>query len=457
MTHTTMPTTTFARAPAHHGQERPPGKRAETLLAWIVAIALLGNACLLDPWADAAFDAPKRLVALMAAAIGGVVLCMHARWPRWRDWSATARCSASLAVLGAFGLLLAASVSPHPTQSWSTVRSMLLFGAYLAIGASDIGARMRGRVACVIAAAVAVNICISLAQGVGVALPIPVVQMGGRFPTGALLGNEAYVTLAAAFAAAACTAFVLNTRRALHRWLALVLGASCIAVIVDNRQLTSAIALTAAVIAVVAIRMRQRWIVWFGASVLLIAIATVVIPPVRALTWSRVPGVDVETYQRLTTYRLAAWAAAEDMVRTRPLLGYGPGTYASEAQTHRLAAEMRVHERLRPPPNASAFVYAHQEYLQLAAEAGIPTALAFLGAFGVLLGGLLRKVRSPGPVEPLALFGILVAGAVSALAWFPLQIPFTAIVLLMAIGRAFRVVAIVHESDTTLPGVPNPD
>ena len=451
-----MPTPTFARAPVHHGQDRRPGKRAETLLVWVVGIALLGSACLLDPWADAAFDAPKRLIALTAAAIAGALLCLRARLPRWRDWSAKARCSASLALLGALGLLLSASVSPHPAQAWSTVRSMLLFGVYLAIGASDMGARMRRRLACVAAIAVASNICLSLVQGFGVALPIPVAQIGGRFPTGALLGNEAYVTLAAAFAAAACAAFALNTRRALHRWLALALGASCIAVIADNRQLTSAIALTAAVIAVTAIRMRQRWIVWLGASALLIAIATVVIPPVRALTWSRVAGVDVETWQRLTTYRLAAWAAAEDMVRTRPLVGYGPGTYASEAQTHRLAAEMRMHERLRPPPNASAFVYAHQEYLQLAAEAGIPTALAFIGAFGVLLGGLLRAVRSPGPVEPLALFCVLVAGAVSALAWFPLQIPFTAIVLLMAAGRAFRLIADAHASATPPPRAANP-
>ena len=59
-------------------------------------------------------------------------------------------------------------------------------------------------------------------------------------------------------------------------------------------------------------------------------------------------------------------------------------------------------------------------------------------ALGVLIFGLLQRARSPGRAEPLAVLGILVAGAVAALAWFPLQMPLTAVVLLLACGRGWR-------------------
>jgi O-antigen ligase len=226
------------------------------------------------------------------------------------------------------------------------------------------------------------------------------------------------------------------------RPVALIIGLLCVAAMGANRQLTSALALGAGIVVVLAVRWRAAWVVWSGAALVLLTVSAALVPPVRALTFAHWPAHDVEGYQHLTTFRLSAWAAAQDMIETRPWLGYGPGTFGAEAQPHRLAAEIALHERLQVPPlTANAFVYAHQDYLQLAAEAGIPVLFGTLGALVLLCVGLLRRAVAFQGLEETLLLAVLITGAVAALAWFPMQIPFTACVLLLACGRAFRIVA----------------
>ena len=65
--------------------------------------------------------------------------------------------------------------------------------------------------------------------------------------------------------------------------------------------------------------------------------------------------------------------------------------------------------------------------------------LAVLAALGSLVNGRLRRAATDA--EAAALLGLLAAGAVAALAWFPLQIPFTAMLLLLAAGRGWRLIA----------------
>ena len=125
------------------------------------------------------------------------------------------------------------------------------------------------------------------------------------------------------------------------------------------------------------------------------------------------------------------------MVATRPLTGYGLGSFAAEQQTHRLAAELALQQRRATDRSVS---FMRRDYLQLAAEAGIPALLLVLGAAGATLTGLATH-RPAADIERLVVLALLTCGAVAALTWFPLQIPFTAIALLLAIGRAWRIVA----------------
>lgn len=415
---------------------------AETIAGCALAIALLGAAWLLDPFAEGGFDAPKRLVALAAAVFASAALAWDARWPMWRHWSRPAQWIAALGVVISAGLILSAAMSPRPDQAWSALRTLALFALFLPLGASVLLSGPWGKRLLKIALlAAAVNALLSLMQAAGLKLPLSIAKLGGRLPTGALLGNEGYVALACALMASACLAIALNTGAQRTRRLALGCGALGVLAILLNLQLTSAIALAAAALSIAAVRWQKQWLISAGAALLLIAVTTALVPPLRAATWAALPAGGVEGYQRITTYRLGAWVAALDMAAARPLTGYGPGTFAAEVQTQRFAAEIAMHERLRPPINANGFVFAHQDYLQLAAEAGVPVLLAILAALGMLLTGLLRLARAPGAPEPLLLLGVLIAGAIAALAWFPMQIPFTAIVLLLTCGRAWRLIA----------------
>jgi O-antigen ligase len=51
------------------------------------------------------------------------------------------------------------------------------------------------------------------------------------------------------------------------------------------------------------------------------------------------------------------------MIRERPLLGYGPGTFAAEFVPHRLRAEIFWSRRLVNPQLNSFYAQAHCEYL----------------------------------------------------------------------------------------------
>ena len=62
-------------------------------------------------------------------------------------------------------------------------------------------------------------------------------------------------------------------------------------------------------------------------------------------------------------------------VRERPLLGYGPGTFAAEFVPNRLRAEMFWSRRLVNPQLNGFYAQAHCEYRQALAEAGIPAGL----------------------------------------------------------------------------------
>jgi O-antigen ligase len=139
--------------------------------------------------------------------------------------------------------------------------------------------------------------------------------------------------------------------------------------------------------------------------------------------------------------RRAPWSAAWEMVRERPLVGFGPGTFGAEYLPMRLRAELRARTRfLVPGVPVSSYSETHCEYLQAAAEAGLPAAAAASLAAALLGLGLLEAARRQGAcrVEALVLLSLLAAGAVSAATWFPLQKTFTALPLLIAAGRAFR-------------------
>lgn len=412
--------------------------RERVVVAGLV-VAVLGAALLVDPWAQAAFDAPKRLALLGGTLLAAVGLAGIAQPPRWREWTRTAR-GCLLLWLTALALTVLASACATAAVA-DGLRPLLVTALLLPLGAAPLlGTPIARPVVAAAAFGVGSNAVLSLLQGLGLDWPLPLAQIGGRYASGALLGNEGHVALASALTLPACAAVALRSASASTRRLAWLLGLLCLAAIALNRQATSLIAAGAGLVAITAVQFRARRLLAAGGLVLLLLVLSAAVPPLRAVSWAQLP-LSTAQYQQQTTYRLGAWAAAEEMIRAQPLLGHGPGSFAAQAQPYRLAAEQRLQQRLAPPPPAVAFAQAHQDYLQYAAEAGLPALLALLVALLLLLRRLARIAEAPAAGEALALFGLLTAAAVAALAWFPLQIPLTAALVLLAAGRGWRLVA----------------
>ncbi|MEO7435368.1 MAG: hypothetical protein ABI080_07745, partial [Candidatus Binatia bacterium] len=169
------------------------------LAAGFVGIALLGAGLAVDAGAAAAFDAPKRLVvmvALVAAAacllVGGDVRCgCPTGRRRVVGWA--------LAIAWAW-TIFATLVAPRGAIAWDGLRTLALFGLALPLGASAALDGERGRrVLWCFLAVVAVNALVSLAQSAGLEL-FGSVAITGRTDTGALLGNEGHLAQLTALA-----------------------------------------------------------------------------------------------------------------------------------------------------------------------------------------------------------------------------------------------------------------
>lgn len=414
-------------------------------VAGLLGLSLLAAALAIDPFAPEPFVSPKWLlvelgvVGALAALLWRQGITPPRVWPR----------SAWVIGIAAAGVVLAliasALLAEVPSATVPALRRVLLLAAVPLLGAAcGMGEALRRWLLPLLLACLLLNGAVSLLQWMGVQ-PLPLAQPGGRFPTGALLGNEGLLALFAALLLPPLAVLLTHTWRrdtavtgaAKQRVVLLALVLLAALLIVLNRQLTAALAASAGVTTVVLLSLRQhglaRAALWGG----LLALLLMLLPPTRPLLAVALP--DVERIQALSTQRLAAWAAADGMWQASPWHGHGPGSYARQGQSYRLAAEPALQRRLLPPVTATGFAEAHNDYLQLAAEAGLPALLAALLALGLLLDRLFR--RAPGDPEARALAGMLVAGAVAALAWFPLQVPLLALMLLLGLGRAWRLIA----------------
>jgi O-antigen ligase len=404
------------------------------------AIALAGAALLVDPGASAAFDAPKRL-ALVVGAVTAACCWLWLPPASARPVSATARRIAWLACSGLIVATLAAVLAPRPPDPASLRADAAL--VLLAVFAAGVrwNNRLLRQLGIIAATLAALNLAFAAAQIAGWISPLPSMQAGGRTLAGALLGNEGYVALTAALAGSAAFACMLRTATPRARAVALVAVLGCALVIVGNRQVTAAIAAAAAIGTVALLAMRGR-----SALLLALAAGAVIVGGLLAAGLRDAPPAPesdsrITRLQQLTTYRLGAQLAAWDMTVDAPWTGQGAGRYAALAQPYRLSAELRLHERLLPPPTGHAHVHAHNDYLEAAAEHGVPAAALMIAAGLMLLAALARLARRSRHAEPLVLLALLFAGAVAALAWFPLHIPHIAAALALAVGRGWRLVA----------------
>jgi O-antigen ligase len=421
--------------------------------AWIAAAALAGillaTAFLVDPAAESSFDAPKRLAALAGTAIAAAATFGFPGARRsspgggFRNAATGARRLALFALLGAAALaVLSALASPRRAVALDSLRSTLLLLLLLPVGASRVLESKRAALLAIFLAAAGVNAAVSILQSRGLYSPFEIETVGSREATGAFVGNVGYLALLLGFTAVACLALAMTARKRVVTFLsaggALLSGAGLLV----NQNLTAISAFAAGAAALVAgARLKGRALLTVAAAVGLVAAGVLVYRPVRERVATAAAALKSGNWDRTLSYRFGPWGAALEMARSRPLLGFGPGTFGAEFVPHRLRLEARAGRRFVNPLLTSSYAEAHNDYLQPFAELGVPAGLMVLTAAGALLAGLVARLRRAknGRAEALLLLALLVAGATSALTWFPMQRPITGVPLLLAAGRAWRI------------------
>jgi O-antigen ligase len=415
---------------------------------WSLAIALFGTALVVDTRADAAFDAPKRLLALgaIAAAAAAVFGWRRGTDPAPPPWKGRPRISVLALYLLLFAIgaaSVSAAVSPRPAAAFDALRTVLVYALLLPLGASR-ALEHPERLLAAFLAATAINAAVSLLQISGAYTPFAVRSWGGRESTGAFAGNVGYLAIALALAALAALGGALHAKRGPTRYFCAGAAALFVIALVVNQNLTSLTALVAGSVFLLLVRLGRRS--WLPLLVLVASLAGAVAlyRPLRIRAGQVLSAVRAGDWDRVVTFRAGPWLAAVEMARERPLTGVGPGAFGHEFVPHRLQAEIRAGRRFVNPLVTSSYAEAHSDYLQPFAEIGVPGGTAAVASAGLLLFSLiaaLRRLEGPRRVEAVILAAILIAGATAALTWFPMQRPITAVPLLLAAGRGWRLAA----------------
>lgn len=399
-----------------------------------LAATVVATQWLVDPVAEAAFDAPKRLAAVVGLAVAAVATASLRR-PVAGARGRRARAVLVLAGVAALAMTIAAVVSPRQPLALDTLRRLALVGLALPLGASRLlDGPPRQWVAGAFVAAATVNAVLALLEAaIGLRL-FSIASVAGRGATGALVGNEGQLALLLALAAVGtlAVAIAVPRRRAALAGVVAVLVAG----IAACGNVTAVLGLAAGSAVVLVRRVGRRVVVPLGAVAVAAGALLLVASPLGARGGALLAAARAGRWDDVTSNRFGAWAAATEMVRARPLAGFGPGTFGAEFVPHRLAAEIRLRRRLTTPVVTSSYGEAHNEPLQAAAEWGAPAATAATAAVLLLLVGVLA--RAGADAEALVLAGVLASAAVAALTWFPFQQASTSVPLLLVLGRAWR-------------------
>jgi O-antigen ligase len=200
--------------------------------------------------------------------------------------------------------------------------------------------------------------------------------------------------------------------------------AVCLYALLITQTLAAVVALLAGSLLLWANLLPRRMTVFGLAGTILAAVLLVaVVPPLR----QRVVETGRQALQgdlnMVLTGRLDGWNAAGWMLKERPLTGVGHGAYRPEFAPAKLALLERG-VQFFPNQTQVVFANAHNEYLEVAAEWGVPGLLVLGWCFWVLFSALLRRGRPPER-RALAWAGVA-ALAVLSLVHFPFRLALVA-------------------------------
>lgn len=134
------------------------------------------------------------------------------------------------------------------------------------------------------------------------------------------------------------------------------------------------------------------------------------------------------TVDRDADVRLAVYEQTLDLIAARPMSGYGGGTYEDAFRA----------VKTDPISPDVTFDAAHNLYLELAAELGIPATIAVVLSVLLLAGTTaVAAVRRENWTIPAAAAAVVLAGGVHSLVDFSLQIPAIVLMMLLILALGF--------------------
>ncbi|HEX4439624.1 MAG TPA: hypothetical protein VH854_06110, partial [Thermoanaerobaculia bacterium] len=173
-----------------------PGALAAALC---LAAVLAATALAVDTSAAASFDAPKRLAAMLGAALAAAAAFL---WPSAPQGAREVRKILGRGARRAAAVLLAAALvlsvvsalaSPRRTIALDGLRGAVLLALFLPLGASRTASRFRGLLTCAFLGASFVNAAVAVLQSRGLYHPFELETVGQRQDTGAFAGNVGYL------------------------------------------------------------------------------------------------------------------------------------------------------------------------------------------------------------------------------------------------------------------------
>lgn len=218
------------------------------------------------------------------------------------------------------------------------------------------------------------------------------------------------------------------------RWIPGVGLALCLYALALTQTLAALAALAAGLLVLALLMLpRRKALAGLAAAAAVTAVLILAVAPLRTRVAAKLGPIAAGDWNEVLTGRLDGWRAALWMLEQRPVAGVGHGAYLPEYIPAKTALLDRGVEFL-PGQTNPVFGNAHNEYLEVAAEWGIPGLLALAWGLWVLVGS---ARRAPEPICPLAWAG-LAALAVLSLAYFPFRVALVAFPAILFLARVLR-------------------
>lgn len=268
---------------------------------------------------------------------------------------------------------------------------------------------------------------------------------GSRLTVTSYAGNPgdlgAYLVLPALIAQALLRRFLLEAegwKRPAVWGTALALAVCVYALLVTQTLAAVAALLAGSLLLWASLLPRRRTVLGLAGTVLAAALLVAVVPPLRERVVEKGKQALQGDLNYVLTGRLDGWNAAGWMLKEHPLTGVGHGAFRPEFAPAKLALLDRG-VAFFPNQTQVVFANAHNEYLEVAAEWGVPGLLVLGWCFWVLFAALLRRDRPP---ERRALaWGGVAALAVLSLVHFPFRLALVAFPALLFLSWVLEAAA----------------